>query len=76
VFSVGSMALSEKCKRNEGIRIENQNIKGVTSQIEFAPLLVLSHHLNQNLHPECQGGGRKCGSDGGRSIGCDMHQAA
>jgi hypothetical protein len=48
----------------EGIRIENHSIKGVTPQIEFTPLLVLSDHLNKNLHPECQGGGRRCGSDG------------
>jgi site-specific DNA recombinase len=47
----------------ESIRIEDRTIKGVTPHIEFTPLLVLNH-LNQNPHlTECQGGGRKCGSD-------------
>ncbi len=53
----------------EGLRVEDRTIKGVTPQIEFTPLLVLSDHQNKSLHQtECQGGGRKCGSDGGRSL--------
>jgi site-specific DNA recombinase len=60
----------------EGIRVENHMIKGVTPHIEFTPLLVLSHHLNQNLHPECQGGGRNCGSDGIRTRDLGLDRAA
>jgi site-specific DNA recombinase len=59
----------------ENIRVEDRTIKGVTPQIEFTPLLVLNH-LNKNLHPECQGGGRKCGSDGIRTRDLGLDRAA
>src|SRR5436190_16591663 len=52
----------------EVIRIGDHTIKGVTPQVEFTPLLVLSDRLNKSLHPRCQGGGRKCGSDGIRTV--------
>lgn len=33
----------------------------------------MSHHLNNSLHQtDCQGGGRKCGSDGGRTFTYDF----
>ena len=60
----------------EGIRIEDRTIKGVTPHIEFTPLLVLNDYQNKNLHPECQGGGRKCGSDGIRTRGLGLDRAA
>jgi hypothetical protein len=63
----------------EAIRVEDRTIKGVTPQIEFTPLLVLNHYANrgsQNLHPECQGGGRKCGSDGIRTRDLGLDRAA
>ena len=60
----------------DNIRIEDRTIKGVTPQMEFTPLLVLSDHKNKNLHPGCQGGGRKCGSDGIRTRGLSLDRAA
>jgi hypothetical protein len=64
----------------EAIRVEDRNIKGVTPQIEFTPLLVLNHYTNQkskNPHPNnCQGGGRKCGSDGIRTRDLGLDRAA
>ncbi len=53
----------------ESIRIENTKIKGVTPQIEYTPLFVLN-----NL--ECQGSGRKYGSDGIRTRGLFLDREA
>ena len=61
--------------------MENSTIKDVTPQMEFTPLLVLNqlnkqNEQEENLHPERQGGGRKCGSDGIRTRDLGLDRAA